>query len=57
MILCNSDAHHLVASIVASLEYLASQSKTILETLDPRDQNNYEKKLDEILGTLVQRHN
>ena len=57
MFFCNSDAHHLVASIVASLENLASQSKTILEILDPRYRNNYKKKLDENLGSLLQRHN
>ena len=55
--LCNSDPHHLVASIIGALESLASQSKEQLKNLLPDIETTIEIKLGYILGKLTQRHN
>ena len=55
--LCNSDPHHLVASFIAALESLASQSKTKMKNLFHDIETTAKNKLGNILEKLSQRHN
>ena len=55
--LCNSDAHHLVASFVGALENLASQSKAKMKNMFLDIKTLVKIKLGSILEKLTQRHN
>ena len=55
--LCNSDPHHLVASVIGALEDLASQSKAKMKNLFRDIKTTIKIKLGSILEKLTQRHN
>ena len=55
--ICNSTAHHLVASFIGALENLASQSQAKMENLFPDIKTTIKIKLGSILVKLTQRHN
>ena len=53
---CNSDPHHLVASLIGALENLATQSKAKLKNLFLDIRTTIKNKLGRILEKLTQRH-
>ena len=55
--ICNSDAHHLVASLIGALQNLVSQNKAKMKTLFLDIEITIKIKLASILEKLNQRHN
>ena len=55
--LCNSDPHHLVASVIGALENLASQSKAKTKNLFLDIETTKKIKQGSILEKLTERHN